>query len=354
MVWPFGRREPKAQTGGGTSATELALAALDREAAGRTVDAHALALAESCVGLWERAMASAQVGPDGMALAPVSPAVMALVGRSLATRGNALFVIDVGMSGQVTLHPVSSWDPRGGYRPESRRYYCTLSAPQGTVTRNLPSAAVLHFRVGASDVEWWRGRAPLYRASATAAVAARLEKQILDETKIPVGRIVPLALPAPTDETADLTDRIRKGGLTVIPTGHGPAGEQMPSQRYAPQKMGAHPAEPLPRLRSDVGHEICTAFGVPPALVTEGSDGTAQRESWRRFWLGTIAPLGRLIRAELAAKLDSAATVDFEALAAADEDGRSRAISRRASAFKTFADAGIPRAEALRLAGIEA
>ena len=351
-MWPFGRRSAaKAQAGGGTSATELALAALDREAAGRTVAADGLALAESCVGLWERALASAMVEPDGMALAAVTPQMLALTGRALAVRGNAVFAIDVTRGG-VALYPASSWDPRGGYRPAARRYYVTMSGPDGTVTRNLPAASVLHFRVGASDAEHWRGRAPLYRARSTATLAARLERQMTDETKIAVGRILPLSIPSP-DQGGDLSEEIRKGGLTIVPFGHGLGFEQTPSARYAPQRLGAHPAEPLPALRSAIGTEICACFGVPPALLDKGADGTAQRESWRRFWLGTIAPLGRLIAAELALKLDTAARLGFEALAAADEDGRSRAISRRAAAAKSLNDMGIERERALRLAGIE-
>ena len=105
--------------------------------------------------------------------------------------------------------------------------------------------------------------------------------------------------------------------------------------------MGAHPAETLTALRTEVGQEIVAAFGVPPALIVEGADGTAQRESWRRFWTGTVAPLGALIQAELRRKLDPAAMVSFEALRASDEDGRSRALARRAQAAKTLKDMGL-------------
>ena len=34
-------------------------------------------------------------------------------------------------------------------------------------------------------------------------------------------------------------------------------------------------------------------------------DGSGQREAWRRFWAGTIAPIGALLEAELRAKLAS-------------------------------------------------
>ena len=363
-MWPFDRK-PRAQAGGGLSATEIALEALQREARGaRAVDSAALALSQACIGLWERAIASASIA-GGMAIDPVTPPVLALTGRMLATRGNALFVIEAVPGSGIRLHPVSSWDPRGGYRPESRRYYVTLSGPNGTISYNVHGDSVLHFKTGASDAEWWRGRGPLYRASGTAALAARLEKQMQDEAKIPVSRIVPFSTKTPIQteaaEGADLdnptVEAIKRGGIAIVqgpPAGGG--FDQTPAARFAPQRMGAHPAETVPTLRSDVGQEICAAFGVPPAVLISGTgtDGAAQRESWRRFWLGTVAPLGRMIQGELRAKLDTGAMVTFEALAAADEDGRSRAISRRAAAAKVFTDMGFERDRALALAGIEA
>ena len=78
-------------------------------------------------------------------------------------------------------------------------------------------------------------------------------------------------------------------------------------------------------LRSNLGRDLAAAFGVPSSLFEPRGDGAGQRESWRRFWIGTIAPLGKSIQAELRLKLENSADVSFEALRASDEDGRSRA-----------------------------
>ena len=78
----------------------------------------------------------------------------------------------------------------------------------------------------------------------------------------------------------------------------------------------------------------------------------ASGEAWRRYWVGTVAPLTRMIEAECRDKLDPGATITLEALRASDEDGRSRAVARRASAFKTLVDTGMDRDEARRLAGL--
>ena len=60
----------------------------------------------------------------------------------------------------------------------------------------------------------------------------------------------------------------------------------------------------------------------------------------------------RVIEAELRDKLDSMAALAFPALRMSDEDGRSRAASRRAAAFKALKESGLSRDESLRLAGL--
>ena len=150
--------------------------------------------------------------------------------------------------------------------------------------------------------------------------------------------------------TVDIIRR-RRGG--VVFTG-GNVGQTDSGKVPEPAKMRPEPDDTFAdALRSAVGRDICAAFGVPVALFAERGDGAGQREAWRRFWLGTVQPLARLVEAECRAKLDDSATVTLDALRAADEDGRSRAVSRRAAAFKTFRDAGLDTAEARRLAGLE-
>ena len=105
-------------------------------------------------------------------------------------------------------------------------------------------------------------------------------------------------------------------------------------------------------VRTHAGQDVCSAFGVPATLFAPQGDGAGQREAWRRWWLSSVDPVARIIEAELREKLDSSATVTLDALRAADEDSRSRAVSRRAQAFKTFVDAGVERAEALQRAGL--
>ncbi len=48
---------------------------------------------------------------------------------------------------------------------------------------------------------------------------------------------------------------------------------------------------------------VLDAGGVPRALA-ESAEGTAAREGWRRFVMGSVEPLLAIVREELAVKLD--------------------------------------------------
>ena len=344
-MWPFGRAERRAD------ATVQVVEDAVSQALGTGADAGELALAEAAAGLWERAIAGATVAPMSMALTPVSPPCLALAGRALATRGNAVFVIEVGEG--VRLLPCSSWDVRGEADPATWRYRLDLIGPSGTMTVDRPSASVLHFRVGADAINPWRGRAPLRRSPLTAKLAGKLERHLTTGASVPAGLLIQLF--GTPEQIKEWGPKLKRGGASIYPAGGATmsAADLVPRSRIEPANYGAKPSETAVTLRSEVGREVLSAFGVPPTLFAETGDGAGQREAWRRFWLSTIAPVGGVIEAELRAKLDPQASVEFPALRASDEDGRSRAASRRAAAFKTFRDAGIGRREALRLAGLD-
>ena len=346
-MWPF--RESRAG-----DATQAAVARAVALAAGTVPQPELLAAVEACCGLWERSLASATVAPDSLALRNVSPDLLALAGRGLAIRGGFVAAIRVAPDEPARLIPASAWDVQhGSADPRTWRYRVDLIGPSGSVTQNLSADEVLHVRIGGDPKSPWHGRGPLQRAERTGELAARLEASLIAESKLPTGRIAPYSgVPAQLQNYGRLLADV--GGLTVVQAtaGIAPMGGQEPSSRLKPVGFGPEPDETLTALRTAVGHDIAAAFGVPPALFEPRGDGSGTREAWRRFWAGTVQPIGRLVEAELRAKLDPSATVTFEALRASDEDGRSRAVARRATAYRTFRDAGLADAEAKRLAGL--
>ena len=277
--------------------------------------------------------------------------MLALAGRGLALFGQAVFLIEVDEQG-LTLTPSSSWDVQGGVLERDWIYRLDLAAPSGSRTVMRPAESVLHFRIGADARAPWRGRPPLRRSQATANLAAAIEAQLTQESKLPTGRLVPLS--GTPDQVKTVGKMISRGGVVLTGLGQSsPGAEQVPSSRYAPQKIGPAPEAAYEELRQHVGQDIASAFGISPSLFSPAGDGSGQREAWRRFWAGTIQPIGELLEAEIRAKLDPEARISFPALRASDEDGRSRAVARRANALKTFLEAGLDREAALRLAGLE-
>ena len=352
-MWPFRRTEARAVAGGDLNATDALVAALVRQADGTTADPDALAVAEACTGLWERCIGSATVAPPSMALAPVG-AWLALVGRMLAMRGNAVFAIDTTFDG-LRLLPVSSFDVRGEGDPAAWRYRADLAGPSRTRTLDLPAAAVLHFRIGCDAASPWRGRSPLHRARATAALAARIESAMEREASVPAKRIQ--SYPVTADQAEKIREAIQSNAAALRgPIAHFIAAstnkDKQPNDHYRPAIQGPAPDQVLEALRTQTGRDLAAAYGISPTLFAAQGDGSGQREAWRRFWAGTVAPVGRMIQTELQVKLDPASMVTFDALRASDEDGRSRAVARRAAAFKTLQDAGLPRERALEMAGL--
>ena len=346
-MWPFSEKRQ-------IDATEAHISHLENLASGSVVDATSLAITEACVSLIERAVASATVGPHGVAaLAGIDAPLLALVGRALATSGNFVGAIRVD-AGAVRIVPASSFDIAGDADPMTWRYRCDFVGPTGSVSETLAGDAIIHVRHGADRSAPWRGIAPLKRAAATAKLAGLIENSLSKELNKPVGLVA--TVPDSTGpQRRQWAEKILAGGLVVrsisgVLSG-GAATEN--SSRIAPAPYGPEPQETVRSIRADLGYDVAGAFGISPALFAARGDGGGQRESWRRFWAGTVAPIGLLIEAELRAKLDRSASLSFESMRAADEDGRSRAVSRRAAAAKTLAELeDVTVAEALQLAGI--
>ena len=90
--------------------------------------------------------------------------------------------------------------------------------------------------------------------------------------------------------------------------------------------------------------EVLAACGVPPGMFQRVGD-SGQREAYRRFTTLTIEPLGRMVEAELSAKLETKIGLDFSGLFAHDLAGRARA-------FQSLVGGGMDVAKAASLRGL--
>ena len=89
---------------------------------------------------------------------------------------------------------------------------------------------------------------------------------------------------------------------------------------------------------------MLAATGTPPALFESGADGTAQREALRRWHMGTVVPLARLIEHELTMKLEAPVRLRF--------DNYPQDLQGRASAFKGLVAGGMDVDRALAVTGL--
>jgi len=312
------------------SYSDIVTNALVDAATGAVTDGYVSAL-ETAAGQLSRAFAAAEAGGrDGDLF---TPWVMAQIGRSLVDCGDAIWY----RAGRRLMR-ADNYDlaPGGAYR---------FSTPLGEVS--APAARVLHVRWNI-DINSLRGVGPLTLARNLRTVMARLEGSMADELNAAVGYLLPI----PSDGDASTVTQLKedlanlKGRIAVIETaragwGQGPQGA--PRRDYDLTRMGPNIPDAHVTLFEAARDSVLTACGMPVALIGVG-DGTSQREAWRRYLHGTVAPLGRLV-VEAASQGGMDLTLAWDNLFASDIAGRARA-------FQSLVGAGMPIPEAAAASGI--
>ena len=153
------------------------------------------------------------------------------------------------------------------------------------------------------------------------------------------------------DPLADLKASIAKlkGQTALLETtsaGWGEGKASSPQADYVSRRIGANPPVTLSPLRTEAGMAVLSACGVPVSLMTD-ADGTSQRESWRRFVMGSVEPMLRTVAAEINEKLEASIRFDLGGLWAHD-------LAGRAQAFQKLVAGGQPINDALATAGLMA
>ena len=329
MRWPWQRekREANSYTDG------RVLASLrDAEGAGATV--HETAALEAAAGLYAFCMAGAVVSPSHPAL---TPACLSLLARDLIRNGESLFQIRLA-GDRVQLLPAASWDVRGGLTPESWFYRVDIFGPTAdTPTSQIVSGAqVLHFMYSTSAARPWFGVGPLSWARESARLAGGLENKLSGEAQGPSGYLLPIPQDGGNggddDPNKTLKSDLQKadGKTTLVETtsaGWGEGRGAAPMQDWQAKRYGIDIPGPNIDLRNAAVMSVLNACQIPLALFSD-ADGTSQRESWRRFAMGPLAGLARIIESEISDKLMVTVKFDFSGLWAHDIQGRAQAFNR--------------------------
>ena len=334
-----------------SSATDQLLAALLARATGNTpATVTATGAVEAAAGLYGRAFAGATMeGPEAFTRA-LTPSVLATIGRELIRRGEAVFAIGVGMESGLTLTPAGTWNVTGS--AASWRYRVDLAGPSGTETRELAAAAVLHPRYGVDPARPWAGLGPIQFASIAGRLNAETANALAGEAGGPQANLLPIPVDGQHPTVIALRKDIaaaRGGALTVETTAKDwddPGGPKSAVRfDWRAERLGADPPAALVELSGKAEQSVLAACGVPVELA-EAGDGTGQREAWRRFLFGSVAPLAKIVTEELRSKLDPGLSLAFPELRASDLAGRARA-------FGQLRKAGVTARAAARITGFD-
>ena len=118
-----------------------------------------------------------------------------------------------------------------------------------------------------------------------------------------------------------------------------------PQRDWQASRLGPMPPESMATVRKDAFEAVLAACGCPPSRFMDAG-GTAQREALRRWHLGTVMPLARLLETELTAKLEITVGLKF--------DNNPLDLAGPAQSFQKFVAGGVPVNEALALSGLMA
>lgn len=364
MRWLWSRRSAVSdsqrevrQSGGDFSDAVVRL--IEAQAAGQAADASTTAAVEAAAGLLSRAFMGAEVDAPAWVQDVVSPSVLGQIGRDLVRRGDSLHVIRTARGGMPILIPCSSWHWEGSHDPATWMVRATAYGPSTSTTWRLPADAVVFVKWGSNPGQPYIGTAPIDWASTTARLHAASEKSLADEAGGPVAQILPMPM-GPEGEGGDEGDpendpmallrqdiAAAKGKAILVETtagGHGEGRVAAPQKDWVANRLGPAPPDGLIDLADKAFSRVLAATGTPPSLFND-ADGTSQREAIRRWHLGTVLPLARLLQDELARKLAGPVRLVF--------DGYPKDMVSRAQVFaRLIAAEGVTVETALAISGL--
>lgn len=350
MFWPFKKRgtgdhTPTEIRSSGTGYTSQIMAARADYITGVDGVAELTGTVQGAVSLWEGALSMADV--EGTDL--LTPRDLALAGRALALRGEAVFVIR-----EDGLLPCSDWDLTTRFsRPIA--YRVGIPDAGGGTTETVLAGEVLHLRVGVDMGMPYIGQSPLQRARLTAGLLQTVETALSEVyANAPLGSSVIPFPEAPEQDMGDLARGFRgfRGKVLVresvnVTAAGGPT----------PQ-TDLKPADVSPDLSRSMTRETLAAakasiemvYGILPGMTASAATGPMVREGQRHLAQWVLMPIAKMIGQEATEKLGSPVKLDvMRPLQAFDAGGRARALSGIVQTLALAKEAGVDPATALKL-----
>ena len=343
-MWPF-KSKTETRAASGTGYTAQMIQARTAYITGTSGRAELTATVQGAVTLWENGLSVADVGGTDL----LTRRALAIAGRMLALRGEALFYIT-----DEALIPVSDWDLSTRLsRPTA--YRLTLPDIGGGKSVTALAGEVLHFRIGADAIQPWYGTAPLKRSSLSADLLEIIERALVEVYgDAPLGSSI---VPMPETPETDLADIARgfrgsRGKVLVresvqVQAAGGPA----PAQDWRANDLTPDLSKALlDKTLDQARDQINAAFGILPGLNNKATTGPMVREAQRHLASWTLQPMAEGMAEEATDKLGNAVTLDvMRPLQAFDAGGRARTVTALVKALAEAKAAGVDPAMALNL-----
>jgi hypothetical protein len=334
----FSRPKPGRELRAAGGFTSEFIAARSSYITGRSGLGELTACVQTCVSLWENSISIAAVKGTEF----LRPRVLAQIGRALARRGEALFVIR-----EDRLIPCSDWDvaTRDGV---PRAYRVTIPESSGGRTETLLAGEVLHFITGAELTSPWAGTSPLQRAQLTAGLLHVLESALAEiYESAPLGsQVVPMPEnPEVSNEQLARGFRGRRGSVllreSVVVTA---AGGPVPQADWRPNGLTPDLSGSLiNESHASARDAILSAFGVLPAWLNPMTTGPLVREAQRHLAQFVLQPIAEVIAQECSEKLSAEVTLDLiTPLQAYDQSGRARAFATIVEGLAAAKNSSLP------------
>ena len=320
--WPF-KRDKVEKRSAGSGFTSEVMQFRQAYITGRTGLGELTGVVSACVGLWQSGFAIADV--EGTDL--LTRNIMAMLGRSLALRGEALFKIT-----ELGLIPASDWDV-STRAAVPVAYRLSLPEAGGGRSETVLAGEVLHFRINVDPAAPWLGVSPLRTAALTAGLLHAIESALSDAwADMPFGsQVVPMPEQPETDNTTLARSfrgqrgrvLLRESVAVTASGGPQPQTDWRPSD-LTPDLQKAVPVEALTAARE----LIALAYGVLPALLNSATTGPMTRECQRHLAQWMLQPLGEIITQEASEKLGQTVAIDvLRPTQSFDAGGAARAVN---------------------------
>ncbi len=312
---------------------------------GRTGLGELTGTVSSCVSLWQNGFALAQVDGTDM----LDHRTMAMLGRSLALRGEFVALIDGDQ-----LVPASDWDTR---TRNSQPVAYRLSVPEAGGGRSMTALAgeVLHIRINADPAAPWLGVSPLRTASLSAGMLHSVETALSEVFQnAPLGSlVVPMPENPDVDNSAIASSFVGKRGRIMlresvsVTAGGGPT----PQTDWKPSDLTPNLEQSMAKETLDAARDsICAAYGVLPGLFNSATTGPMVRECQRHLMQYAVQPLAEMLAEEASEKLGGAVTIDTMGPSQAfDAGGSARAFATLVQGLAMAKEAGVDAQAALAM-----